>query len=196
MGKSKANVMRISLKVFVAIIGGLLFLASLVALYFAIDKEETAPLLLVALVNIVAVFTLLFLITRGILPSLAHIQEILREVGKGNFTTRVDLNKPFPAELREVAETVNVMVARIQKARLEVEKAKAGLEDTVKERTHELRQLTETLEQRVEMRTKELEEKIEELERFQKFSVGRELKMIELKKEIEQLAQQLKKVRS
>ncbi len=196
MGKSKANVMRISLKVFVAIIGGLLFLASLVALYFAIDKEETAPLLLVALVNIVAVFTLLFLITRGILPSLSHIQEILREVGKGNFTTRVDLNKPFPAELREVAETVNTMVARIQKARLEVEKAKAGLEDTVKERTHELRQLTETLEQRVEMRTKELEEKIEELERFQKFSVGRELKMIELKKEIEQLAQQLKKVRS
>ncbi|MCP6726897.1 MAG: methyl-accepting chemotaxis protein [Patescibacteria group bacterium] len=185
--------MRISLKVFVSIIGALLFLASLVALYFAIDKEETAPLLLVALVNIIAVFTLLFLITRGILPSLSHIQDILREVGKGNFATRVDLDRPFPAELREVAKTVNIMVARIQRARGEVEKAKDGLEDTVEERTKELRELTETLEDRVEERTKELEEKIKELERFQHLSVGRELKMIELKKEIEELQQYLKK---
>ena len=185
--------MRISLKVFVAIIGGLLFLASLVSLYFAIDQEETIPLLLVALVNIVAVFTLLFLITRGILPSLSHIQEILRKVGKGNFRARVDMNKPFPTELREVAETVNIMVARIQRARDEVEKAKDGLEDTVEERTQELRELTETLELRVEERTKELEKKIEELELFQQLSVGRELKMIELKKEIEELQEQLKK---
>lgn len=187
--------MRISLKVFVSIIGGLLFLASMVALYFAFDKEETIPLLLVALVNIVAVVTLLFLITRGIIPSLTHIQDILRRVGQGNFSSRVDLNRPFPSELREVARTVNTMIARIQKARSEVEKAKQGLEKTVEERTHELRELTVSLEQKVKERTKELEVKIEELERFERLSVGRELTMIELKREIAELQEQLRKIK-
>ena len=41
-----------------------------------------------------------------------------------------------------------------------------------------------------EQRTKELE-RLAELERFQKLTVGRELKMIELKKEVEDLKQQL-----
>ena len=48
-----------------------------------------------------------------------------------------------------------------------------------------------SLEQKVKRRTKELQEKIEELERFQKFAVGRELKMIELKKELEKLKEGL-----
>ena len=39
----------------------------------------------------------------------------------------------------------------------------------------------------VEERTKELEEKVKELERFQGLMVGREIKMIGLKKEIEKL---------
>ncbi len=37
-----------------------------------------------------------------------------------------------------------------------------------------------------------LEKKIEELERFRKFTVGRELRMVELKKEIERLKKELK----
>lgn len=45
----------------------------------------------------------------------------------------------------------------------------------------------EELEKKIGQRTKELREKLEELERFHKLAVGRELKMVELKKEMEKL---------
>ncbi|MBI2578062.1 MAG: PAS domain-containing protein [Candidatus Wildermuthbacteria bacterium] len=44
-----------------------------------------------------------------------------------------------------------------------------------------------TLQEQVERRTKELREKVEELEQFHRLTVGREMKMVELKKELEQL---------
>lgn len=46
---------------------------------------------------------------------------------------------------------------------------------------------SEELEKSVELRTSELQEKVAELERFQKLTVGRELKMIELKNRIREL---------
>jgi len=49
------------------------------------------------------------------------------------------------------------------------------------------------VEAKVEERTKELQKKMEELERFNKIIIGRELKMIELKKEIKELKDQLEK---
>lgn len=56
-----------------------------------------------------------------------------------------------------------------------------------KAKTRALEELAEDLEGQMEKRTEELQTKIKELERFQKMVVGRELKMIELKKEIEEL---------
>ena len=51
----------------------------------------------------------------------------------------------------------------------------------------EIKKYRESLEEQVKERTKELQEKIDELERFYHLAVGRELKMIELKEEIEKL---------
>jgi len=60
----------------------------------------------------------------------------------------------------------------------------------------EIKKFQESLEERVKERTKELQDKIRELEKFQKITVGRELKMIELKKEIERLKNELENQKS
>jgi len=64
------------------------------------------------------------------------------------------------------------------------------------EEIEELRKAKKELEEKIKERTKELEEKLEELERFQIFTVGRELKMVELKKEIERLKEESEKAKS
>ena len=56
----------------------------------------------------------------------------------------------------------------------------------------ELKKLQEEMEAKIEERTKELQEKMEELEKFNRLAVGRELKMIELKEEIERLKKEEK----
>jgi len=71
--------------------------------------------------------------------------------------------------------------------------AKISLEIRIQARTRELQELAQKLEEQVRERTKELQNKIRELEKFQKITVGRELKMIELKKEIEKLKEELEK---
>ncbi len=65
------------------------------------------------------------------------------------------------------------------------------LRKKVKERTSQLEKEQERLEERVEERTKELQEKLEDLKKFKKAVVGREIKMVELKKENENLKRKL-----
>jgi len=49
------------------------------------------------------------------------------------------------------------------------------------------------LEEKIKEAIGELQEKVEELEKFHRLTVGRELKMVELKKEIEKLQKELQK---
>jgi len=64
------------------------------------------------------------------------------------------------------------------------------LEIRVKARTEELEEERKGLAEKVKARTKDLEEKMLELEKFQRLAVGREMKMIELKKEIVKLKEE------
>jgi len=59
----------------------------------------------------------------------------------------------------------------------------------------ELKKLQKDLEKKVEERTGQLKEKIDEMERFNRLAVGREMKMVELKQEIESLRNQLGKMK-
>lgn len=82
--------------------------------------------------------------------------------------------------------------AGLLKSQEKLEEAKNVLEIRVQSRTRELKRLTETLEEKVRERTEEAQKKVEELERFKNLAVGRELKMVELKKEIKKLKEHLK----
>jgi len=84
-------------------------------------------------------------------------------------------------------ELLQKRTSELEKARLEIEEARQVLEIKVKAKTRELRELAEQREKTIEERTKELKEKIEEMEKFQKLAVGRELKMVELKRKIKEL---------
>ena len=76
---------------------------------------------------------------------------------------------------------------KLIQAQQEVEEARTVLEIKVRARTRELKELSNSLENQVKERTKEIQEKMKELEKFQKLAVGRELRMIELKQEINKL---------
>ncbi len=87
----------------------------------------------------------------------------------------------------ELEENVFQRTRELEAKSEELGRAKNILEVKVKERTKELEMALGEREQAITERTQELRKKVEELEKFQRVTIGRELKMRELKKEIEKL---------
>ncbi len=72
---------------------------------------------------------------------------------------------------------------------------KDWLESEVEKRTTELKDLNEELEVKVKKRTEELQEKLEEFEKATKLMTGRELRMIDLKKELKKLQEEIQRLK-
>jgi len=86
--------------------------------------------------------------------------------------------------VKERTRDLEEKTLELEKAKTAIEEAKNILEIKVAARTRELIELNEKLEEKVGQRTKELQEKLNELDKWYRLTVGRELKMIELKDEI------------
>ena len=121
----------------------------------------------------------IYLITTLIVPVWGVL--LLTALATGIFADRL---KERTKELEEIKATLEV---KVRERTWELEEERASLEEKVKARTQELNNLVEKQEKIVKDRTEELQEKVEELERFNKLAVGRELKMIELKKKVKKL---------
>lgn len=152
---------------------GTLFLSK-IALSF--PRELNASIFYAALtvtLSMVLVFVIAARFTLNITIPLSRLSRWSRVIAQGNLQERIPV--VTNDEVFEVVSNVAQMVS-------ELRDAKTVLEERVLARTKELQDMTEHLEAQVQERTLELQGKIDELERFQRLAVGRELKMVELKR--------------
>lgn len=125
---------------------------------------------------------IIFFILRSIIRPLETITRACQDIRGGNLNAKINISSK--TELGLMADTFNEMMKDLKKSYEKLEEAKNVLEIKVAARTKELQEVNESLEQKVQERTKELRDKITEQERLIKLTIGRELKMAELKKEI------------
>lgn len=120
---------------------------------------------------IVIVLTLFsnILMTRNLTRPLSTLIKGTKEVAGGNLDYIIKVETKD--ELGELINNFNAMIQQLKKAKIVSEEARASLEK----------------------KTRELQKKIADLEKFHKLTIGRELKMVELKEKIRELEEKLEK---
>ena len=115
---------------------------------------------------------------------------IFQKVAAGNFSSKIEIPRkkdefaPLTVALNMVLEDLRFLEKQNRLKTKILERVKANLEVKVEAKTKKLKELTRNLRKKVKERTEELQKKIEDLESFQRIAINREIKMIELKKEL------------
>jgi nitrate/nitrite-specific signal transduction histidine kinase len=130
-------------------------------------------------------FSISFLITRAITRPLDELVKGTEIIGEGNLEHRVDIRTKN--EIGGLAVSFNQMAADLRVSKDKIESHSKDLEKEVQKRTRELEKTKAGLEETVKRRTKELQERVSELERYHDATTDRELRMKELREEIERL---------
>lgn len=166
---------------------------------FADLIDERKDFTLLALLLWILGILIAILFGHFFLRGIKIIHSVAVEVSKGNFDVRADvksgdesgeLAKVFNKMLDDIGQSekeLSEMNKKLQEANQEIEKEKMSLEAKVRERTKELEDIKASLELSVSEKTVELEKRVKDLEKFKKLTLGRELRMVELKEEIEAL---------
>ena len=179
------------------------------SLSLSLQNAKIQAFLTLFIVIILTLFSNI-VISRNLTYPLRKLVKGTNEIAKGNLDFKIEIESRD--ELGELSTQFNKMTQQLKEAKVSLEETKTALKVKVKERTKELERTTESLkesktileikvkartqeletltknlEEQVKKRTGELQEKIKELEKFQKFAVGREVKMVELKEELTRL---------
>lgn len=121
----------------------------------AVSAAQKESLLVGLAITFVTILILSLLAKKVVIDPIKNLKEGVKIIGGGNLTYKMEV--ATNDEIGDLTQSFNEMAVKLGKSHSE-------------------------LENRVKKRTEELQEKVQELERFQKLAVGRELKMIELKK--------------
>jgi HAMP domain-containing protein len=144
---------------------------------------------------IISLFTFLITLlisliaTRKIAYPIIKCTQEIQEIEKKGFGKEINIKTGD--EIETLARAFNSMNKKLAQNYEELEDQKRILEIRVEAKTKVLKEFAESLDEQVKEKTKNLQEKLEELEKFHKITIGREIKMIELKKEIEELKEKL-----
>lgn len=152
-----------------------IFLSKIAFSYPFALRESLLYSFVVMALNVVLILVIVARFSRNMTKPLQALDSWSFEIIKGKLDQKTHI--VTNDEIFDLVRNLNHMADELRQAR-------AALEVKVQERTKDLKELADSLELQVRKRTKELQEKINELERFQKLAVGRELKMVELKKNI------------
>ena len=131
----------------------------------------TYSMIVVVVTLVGSILAMIVLMQAMVIKPLKKVSYGLEQVKKGELNVKIDTHSKD--EFGDIAEVFNTMTEDLEKSR------------------KTLSEYNKTLEEQVKLRTNELEVKIEETERMNKLMVDRELRMVELKKQIELLRQQL-----
>ena len=138
----------------------------------------------------------LFFINRSISSPLTKFVSGTEIIGSGNLDHEIDIKSKdeigllaskFNDMRLQLKESYGSLERKVRDKTSELEDERKSLEEKVRNRTSELQNMKDELEDKVNYRTRELKLKYEELARMNRAFVGRELKMVELKKEIKEL---------
>ncbi len=121
----------------------------------------------IVILGIILVVFMIFLLSQKVIRPITKLESASIEIAKGNLDTKIEIKSKD--EIGELASAFSQMTKDLKESRKEIEKYSKGLEKQVKERT------------------KELEAKVDELERFSRLAIGREIRMVELKKRIKEI---------
>ncbi len=159
--------------------------------YEEVNRELRLSLFVMFLSFVLAIAIGIYL-SRRITKPVKKLRDATREISKGNLDTEIVVKSK--GEIGELATSFNLMTRDLKESKRKLEEYSKTLEDRVKERTSDLMTANETLKTEIAERKKAehaLKKSMTDLERFNRIAVGRELQMIELKREVNELLQSM-----
>jgi methyl-accepting chemotaxis protein len=133
-------------------------------------QSVTQGIIISALIMLLSLFLAIVAgtyLSRRITKPIIRLRDASVKIGEGKLDTQIEIVSKN--EIGDLARAFSQMIEDLKKSRAKLE------------------QYSKDLEKQVTERTKELKSKMDELERFNRLAVGRELRMIELKKRIKEL---------
>lgn len=155
-----------------------------------------ATLAVVLVIAIAICFALMFYVFKNFIRPLQRLLDVIRSIKDGNSSARAVVYSND--EIGQLCATFNEMTNNLQETNralehdvalktAELKAEKDSLEKKVSLRTQELNILKDELEVRIAEKTNELQQRLAELERINTFMTGREIRMIDLKRDNERL---------